>query len=76
MGSLFISCLEEIVVAGTDQIFRLNWAANGRQSGAATTDYSLFVGDLVEEVYMVQPKDCVYHKYHNYVYGFKKALYR
>lgn len=38
------------IFAGTDQVFRLNWAANGRQSGAAPTDFSLFVGDLVEEV--------------------------
>ena len=42
--------------AGTDQVFRLNWAANGRQGIAGPSDYSLFVGDLTEEVtdYMLQ----------------------
>ena len=42
--------------AGTDQTFRLNWAANGRQGNAGPTDFSLFVGDLAEEVtdYMLQ----------------------
>lgn len=42
--------------AGTDQVFRLNWAANGRQGTTGPSDFSLFVGDLTEEVtdYMLQ----------------------
>ena len=50
--SLFPLC----EIAGTDQVFRLNWAANGRQGIAGPSDYSLFVGDLTEEVtdYMLQ----------------------
>lgn len=45
-----------VQTAGTDQVFRLNWAANGRQGIAGPSDYSLFVGDLTEEVtdYMLQ----------------------
>lgn len=44
------------LIPGTDQVFRLNWAANGRQGIAGPSDYSLFVGDLTEEVtdYMLQ----------------------
>ena len=45
-----------VLPVGTDQVFRLNWAANGRQGVASPSDYSLFVGDLTEEVtdYMLQ----------------------
>ena len=56
MGERYCVAANQDIVAGTEQVFRLNWAANGRQNALASTDHSLFVGDLVEEVtdYLLQ----------------------